>query len=58
MKFSLKSGEWSRKTRNDGILDCAHVKSALPFHIRENLTGQGIWKSKEQKVEGILDLGI
>jgi len=22
------------------ILDCAHVKSALPFHIRENLTGQ------------------
>jgi hypothetical protein len=22
------------------ILDCAHVKPALPFHIRENLTGQ------------------
>jgi len=41
MKFSLKSGDWSRKTRNDGILDCARVKSALPFHICENLTGQG-----------------
>jgi len=30
------------------IADCAHVKSALPFHIRENLTGQGFWKSKGQ----------
>ena len=25
-----------------GILDCAPVKSALPFHICENLTGQGL----------------
>jgi len=31
-----------------GILDCARVKSALPFHIRENLTGQGFGKSRGQ----------
>jgi hypothetical protein len=35
------------------ILDCAHVKSALPFHIRENLTGQGFGKSERQKGFGI-----
>jgi hypothetical protein len=48
MKFSLKSVDLSRKTRRMGfgieaLRDCAHVKSALPFHIRENLTGQGFW---------------
>jgi hypothetical protein len=62
MKFSLKSGEWSRKTRNDGILDCAHVKSALPFHIRENLTGQGflIWEfgKRSSKLKGGISLPI
>jgi hypothetical protein len=28
--------DWEQ--RAEAILDCAHVKSALPFHIRENLT--------------------
>jgi len=39
------------------IVDCAHVKSALPFHIRENLTGQGFWIFEKQKAEGICDSG-
>ena len=31
-----------RKVHSGTILDCAPVKSALPFHICENLTGQGL----------------
>jgi len=28
----------NKRQKGFAILDCAHVKSALPFHIRENLT--------------------
>ena len=51
----------------EALMDCAHVKSALPFHIRENLTGQGFEESEKQKefliwekqrAEVILEFGI
>jgi len=43
MKFSLKSGEWSRKTRNDEIWD---------FGLRPSETGFAFHGA------GIADLGI
>ena len=56
MKNSIEHGakriEQSAKRRAEGILDCAHVKSALPFHICENLTGQGLWNWGKQRAEG------
>ena len=47
--------EGAEGKRNDvgcGIWDCAHVKSALPFHIRENLTGQGLRIWGKRRAEG------
>ena len=34
-------------------MDCARVKSALPFHIRENLTGQRFWIWVKVRGKGI-----
>jgi hypothetical protein len=53
-------GIWGQKGFE--IWDCAHVKSALPFHIRENLTGQGflIWEfgKRSSKLKGGISLPI
>jgi hypothetical protein len=53
-KYGHSKQVWAR--------DCAHVKSALPFHIRENLTGQGflIWEfgKRSSKLKGGISLPI
>jgi hypothetical protein len=43
-RWQRAEGIWDCGLRNITfwIWDCAHVKPALPFHIRENLTGQGV----------------
>jgi len=46
-KIELAHGR-ERKGKRAWGKDCAHVKSALPFHIRENLTRQGFWRNKSQ----------
>jgi len=53
----MVNGQGKHATMGFGILDCAHVKSALPFHIRENLTGQGFWIWEKRREESIYDLG-
>jgi len=45
--------EESEKQKGLAILDCVRVKSALPFHICENFTGQGLWILEKQRAEGI-----